>query len=405
MNDLPPSFHLWDLKALIQIPHYLSKQLSLPWFICCMLYVDDIILTGNDETEISVVKLALQLEFEMKDLGLLHYFLGLQIEYLPSGGVFISQSKYAAGVIIKAGMLGKKSCSTPCLPYAKLVKDDGPLFEDVTHYRSIVGCLQYLTFSRPDIAYSVNTVCQFMQAPTETHYASVKRILKYLIGTVNYGLTYKPAPTPIELRAFSDADRAGDPNDRRSTTDFVIYLGNCPISWCSKKQHLVSRSSTEAEYRAMADTASEIFRWRHLLADISVSLVEPPLLHCDNVSALSLASNPIHKSKCMHVEVDIHFTREKVARGELNLQFVPSLEQFADIFTKGLSTAHFQCLCCNLVLGNPNTSLRGDVKLIELGELSKISECTIIQKDKIDNGDKVSQVTDTAATSMSGNAC
>ncbi|PRQ49208.1 putative RNA-directed DNA polymerase [Rosa chinensis] len=334
---------------------------SAQGMVYLLLYVDDIILTGSNESEIHSVKMALQLEFEMKDLGLLHYFLGLQIDYLPSGGIFVSQSKYADDILLKAGMIGSKVCSTPCLPYAKLLRDEGPPYADVTHYRSLVGCLQYLTFTRPDLAYSVNTVCQFMQNPTEAHYAAVKRILRYLLGTTNYGLTYRSAP--FELRAFSDADWAGDPNDRRSTTGFVIYIGNCPISWCSKKQHSVSRSSTEAEYRAMADTASEIFWLRHLLADISIPLPYAPVLHCDNVSALALASNPVHKSKCKHVEVDVHFTREKVMRGELTLQFVPSLDQFADIFTKGLSTAQFKHLCCNLVLGAPTTSLRGDDKV------------------------------------------
>ncbi|KAL6197324.1 hypothetical protein ACLB2K_032933 [Fragaria x ananassa] len=129
---------------------------------------------GNDETEIGVVKLALQLECDMKDLGRLHYFLELQIEYPPSGGIFIFQSKYVSEVIIKAGVISKKGCSTPCLSYAKFLRDDGPLFNDVTHYKSIVGCLQYLTFSRLDIAYSVNNVCQFMQVPTEAHYSAVK---------------------------------------------------------------------------------------------------------------------------------------------------------------------------------------------------------------------------------------
>ncbi|PRQ22776.1 putative RNA-directed DNA polymerase [Rosa chinensis] len=208
----------------------------------------------------------------------------------------------------------------------------------------------------------VDIVFEFMQAPTEAHYAAVKRILRYLIRTTNLGLTYRSAS--LELRAFSDADWAGDPNDRRSTTGFVIYFGNCPISWCSKKQHSVSRSSTEAEYRAMADTASEIFWLRHLLQDIDIQLPNVPILHCDNVSALALASNPVHKSKCKHVEVDVHFTREKVLQGDLTLQFVPSLDQFADIFTKGLSTAQFSYLCCNLVLGPPSTSLRGDVETI-----------------------------------------
>ncbi|XP_061989759.1 uncharacterized mitochondrial protein AtMg00810-like [Rosa rugosa] len=285
-----------------------------------LLYVDDIILTGNSSSSIQHVKDALQSEFDMKDLGLLHYFLGLQITYLPNG-LFISQAKYAQDILDKAGMSDCNASITPCLPYSKLLKDEGAPFTDVKTYRSIVGCLQYLTFTRPDITYSVNSVCQFMQSPTALHFLAVKRILRYIKGTLDYGITFRAAP--LELRAYIDSDWAGDPNDRRSTTGFVIFLGNCPISWCSRKQTSVSRSSTEAEYRAMADTASEVLWLRHLLNDLHIKLPSAPTLHCDNVSALALASNPIHNSKVKHVEVDIHFTREKVARGELALQFVP----------------------------------------------------------------------------------
>lgn len=158
---------------------------------------------------------------------------------------------------------------------------------------------------------------------TKQHFLDIKRIIRYLKGTLDYGITFRP--TPIELRAYMDSDWAGDPNYRRSTTGFVVFLDNCPISWSSKKQSFVSRSSSEAEYRAMADTAYEV-RWlRHLLDDLHIGLPSTPTLHCDNVSALALASNPIHNSKVKHVEVDIHFTREKVAQGNLTLQCVPSL--------------------------------------------------------------------------------
>jgi hypothetical protein len=301
----------------------------------------------------------------MTDLGLLHYFLGLQITYLPDG-LFISQSKYAKDIIDKAGMSDCNPSITPCVPYSKLLKHEGDPFTDVKTYRSLVGCLQYLTFTRPDIAYSVNTVCQFMQAPTDLHFLAVKRILRYIKGTLEYGVTFRPAP--MELRAYTDSDWAGDPNDRRSTTGFVIFLGNCPISWSSRKQTSVSRSSTEAEYRAMADTASEVLWLRHLLTDLQVTLASAPTLHCDNVSALALASNPIHNSKVKHVEVDIHFTREKVARGELALQFVPSLQQLADILTKGLDSPQVKYLCCNLMLG-PQHKLEGGCK----GNESRVS--------------------------------
>lgn len=139
----------------------------------------------------------------MKDLDLLHYFLGLQITYLPDG-LFISQSKYAQDIIDKAGMSNCNPSITPCVPYSKLLKDEGTPFTYVKTFRSLVGCLQYLTFTRPDIANSVNSVCQFIQAPTELHFLVVKRFLHYIKGTLDYGVTFKPAP--LELRAYTDSD-------------------------------------------------------------------------------------------------------------------------------------------------------------------------------------------------------
>ncbi|KAL6202040.1 hypothetical protein ACLB2K_025751 [Fragaria x ananassa] len=172
--------------------------------VILLLYVDDIVLTGSDATEINVVVKELSLVFDMKDLGPLSYFLGINIQYLPSG-IFLSQEKYAKDLISTA-------------------------LENPTLYRSIVGALQYLTFTRPDISYSVNIVCQFMAAPTDVHFAAVKRILKYLQYTLFKGLFYKFAKSVTYVTAYCDADWAGDINQRRSTTGFVVYLGHYPIS-------------------------------------------------------------------------------------------------------------------------------------------------------------------------------
>ncbi|CAN6680298.1 unnamed protein product [Malus baccata var. baccata] len=156
----------------------------------------------------------------------------------------------------KTEMLESKPCATPCLPYNRLLKDDGEPFNNPTLYRSIIGALQYLVFTRPDIAFSVHQVCQFMQSPMASHYLVVKRILRYLKGTMTHGIRYTKGS--LTLRSFSDADWAGDPNDRRSTTGLVVFLGNNPISWASKKQQTVSRSSTEAEYCALSSTAAKL---------------------------------------------------------------------------------------------------------------------------------------------------
>lgn len=324
--------------------------------------MDDIIITGNNEEHISNVKAALQTQFDMKDLGDLHFFLGLEIKYC-SNGIFVSQHKYAKDLLYKSGMGSCHTQVTPCQVGHKLLKDSGsPLSSsDATYFRSLVGCLQYLTFTRPDIAYSVNSICQFLQSPTEDHLIAAKRILRYVKGTMNLGLFYSKNTSladvlQTDIQAFCDADWAGDPNDRKSTTGFVVLVNNAPISWCSKKQHAVSRSSTEAEYRSMADATSEIQWLITLLKDLGIQLAHTPVLLCDNVSALALASNPVHHSKLKHVEVDVHFTREKVKAGTLQVQFVPTHDQLADIFTKGLCLPQHDHFCSSLMVVSPPSS-------------------------------------------------
>ncbi|GAB2294442.1 hypothetical protein Dimus_038297 [Dionaea muscipula] len=322
-----------------------------------LLYVDDIVLTGSSSTLVDDLKSQLKHEFEMTDLGRLHYFLGLEVRYLADGSVFLSQQQYAKGVLHKAGLAECHPCLTPCQSGIKLLKDTGqPLSDsDASEFRSIVGCLQYLTFTRPDIAYSVNSVCQFMHQPTDLHFKAAIRILRYVKGTLDFGVNFPKngSSGPVDLHAYCDADWAGDPNDRKSTTGFVILLNRSPVSWCSRKQASVSRSSTEAEYRSMADTASEVQWINHLLCDLGVSMSQVPTLFCDNVSAIALANDPVHKSKMKHVEVDVHFTREKVKEGVITIRFVSTAAQLADLFTKGLCSPQHNFLRSSLLLQHP----------------------------------------------------
>lgn len=183
MIDLQISFLLLALSAHMLTPLYLSRYLVLSR-IFLLLYVDDITVTGNSEVLIEEVKAALQVEFDMKDLGHLHYFLGLEIQYLPTG-LFVYQHKYAKDLIHKAGLDTCNSHMTPTRSGLKLYTDIGDSLSssDAAHFRSLVGCLQYLTFTRPDIAFSVNVLCQFLQKPSEVHYNAAKRILHYLKGT------------------------------------------------------------------------------------------------------------------------------------------------------------------------------------------------------------------------------
>ena len=224
----------------------------------------------------------------------------------------------------------------------------------------IVGTFQYCTLTRPDIAFSVNQLCQFMHSPISDHWTAAKRVLRYLKGTIDHGLSFPKSS--LKIHAFSDSDWAGNPDDRRSTTGFGIFLGPCLVSWSAKKQHVVALSSTEAEYQAMAITTADLYWIRMLLKDLHVPLVSPPTLWCDNVGALALASNPVFHARTKHIEVDYHFIREKVVNKDMVLRFISTDDQVADIFTKGLSTPRFSLLRSKLLVTPCPISLRGDVK-------------------------------------------
>ena len=188
-----------------------------------------------------------------------------------------------------------------------------------------------------------------MSAPRSTHYAAVLRILRYLKGTLFHGLFYS-AQSPLVLRAFSDADWAGDPTDRRSTTGYCFLLGSSLISWRSKKQTFVARSSTEAEYRALADTTSELLWLRWLLKDLGVSTSSTTPLYCDNQSAIHIAHNDVFHERTKHIEIDCHFIRYHLLHGALKLFSVSSKDQLADIFTKSLPKRRTRDLVDNLKL-------------------------------------------------------
>nr|XP_028960693.1 uncharacterized protein LOC114825838 [Malus domestica] len=186
-------------------------------------------------------------------------------------------------------MEGAKPCSTP-LSTTKL-DHSYPLLENASEYRSLVGALQYLTGTRPDLSFAVNLVCQFMHSPRLSYLQAVKRILRYLKGSLDLGLWFSKSSQAPSLQAFSDADWAGCSLDRRSTGGYCVYFGNSLISWSAKKQPTVARSSTEAEYRSLANTVAEITWICKLLADISYSLPHFLKIWCDNLSAISLAKS------------------------------------------------------------------------------------------------------------------
>ncbi|GKV50770.1 hypothetical protein SLEP1_g57465 [Rubroshorea leprosula] len=250
-----------------------------------LLYVDDIVLSASSQFLLQQIIDHLGSQFDLKDLGPLNYFLGIEVTEF-SGGIFLSQAKYAKDILTRAHMFAAASIATPLATKdTSTLKDDDLV--DANEYRKLVGALQYLTITRTDICHAVNRVCQFMQQPTFAHMRQVKRILRYIKGTIHHGLRFSSHST-LSLTGFCDADWAGCPITRRSTTGYCVFLGANCISWSSKKQPTIARSTAEAEYRALATTTAEIVWVTYLLRDIGVSLPSPPQLFSDNLSALHI---------------------------------------------------------------------------------------------------------------------
>jgi hypothetical protein len=287
------------------------------------------------------------------------FFLGVQVRR-DSAGFHLNQAQYTEDILERAGMANCKPATTPVEVKPKLSGNDGAAATDGTFYRSITGALQYLTLSRPDIDYGVNQACLHMHAPQDVHWNLVKRILRYLRGTITHGITISATPSTT-LKAYSDADWAGCPDTRRSTSGYCIFLGDSLVSWSSKRQTTTSRSSAEAEYRAVANAAAECCWLRNLLQELHVVVDKATVIYCDNVSAVYLSENPVHHRRTKHIELDIHFVREKVALGQFKVLHIPTRYQFADIMTKGLPTPLFTEFRDSLCIRSHEASTAGGV--------------------------------------------
>ncbi|GMI66431.1 cysteine-rich RLK (RECEPTOR-like protein kinase) 8 [Hibiscus trionum] len=277
--------------------------------ILALLYVDDMIITGDDEAEISRLRTDLSVRFEMKNLGEVGYFLGLEIEKTKQG-YFVSQRRYAAGLLESFSMGESKDMATPMETNVKLKKDRGKILQDARNFRQLVGSLVYLTITRPEISYSVSVISQFMQNPKSHYLDAAKRILRYIKGFLEYGLMYKKNDSFL-LSGYTDADWVGDATDRRSTSGYCFDFGSAVVSWCSKKQPTVALSSTEAEYIAATMAAQECIWLKYLMGDMFGNINYAVQIKCDNESAIKLASNPVFHGRTKHIEFRHHFVREK----------------------------------------------------------------------------------------------
>ncbi|WVZ89852.1 hypothetical protein U9M48_036205 [Paspalum notatum var. saurae] len=270
-----------------------------------LLYVDDIVLTASLTALLQHITERLHTEFAMTDLGNLHHFLGVSVTR-SSDGLFLSRRHGLAWLC--------HSTATPVDTQAKLSATDGAPVADAAAYRSFAGALQYLTLTRPDLAYAVQQVCLFMHDPRELHLALIKRILRYIKGTLSIGL-HIGVGLVQSLTAYSDADWAGCPDSRRSTSGYGVFLGDNLVSWSSKRQTTVSCSSAEAEYRAVAHAVAECCWLQQLLQELHISIPLATIVYCENISAIYMTADPVHHRRTKHIEIDIHFVRKKVALG------------------------------------------------------------------------------------------
>nr|GEU85480.1 ribonuclease H-like domain-containing protein [Tanacetum cinerariifolium] len=266
-------------------------------------------------------------------LGPLNYFLGISSTRTTSG-IFLSQTKYATEILEWAHMLNCNPCRTSVDTENKLRPEGSPV-TNPTLYRSLAGALQHLTFTRPDLSYAVQQLCLYLHEPREPHLNAMKRVLRYLRGTTDLGLQLFRSSTS-HLIAYSDADWAGCPATRRSTSGYCVFLGDNLLAWSSKRQDTLSCFSAKAEYRGVANTVAETSWIRNLVRELHTLFFTATLVYCDNVSAVYMSANPVQHQRTKHIEIDIHFVRDKVAAGHVRVLHVPSRFQDANIFTKRL---------------------------------------------------------------------
>ncbi|KAL5827944.1 hypothetical protein ACOSQ3_019789 [Xanthoceras sorbifolium] len=329
--------------------------------IFLLAYVDDILLTGTYSKDIQHLIGRMNATFALKNLGSMSYFLDFEA-HRDASRLFLTQTNYISDLLKKTNMIDCKPCDPPLSAGTKLMLATGELFSEPTLYQSVIGALQYLSHTRPDISFVVNKLSQFLVAPTQVHWLACKRVLRYLKGTITIGLSkvqllsiLKHTPTPI-LQVVLMIDGL--------QVVIVFFFSGNLICWSSKKQHVVARSSTEAKYRSMSQVVTDVIWLKSLLAELGFLIFSPAIVWCDNMGVNALALNPVYHSRTKHVEIDVHFIREKITSKEIEPRYVPTDFQVANVLTKGLSTLRFQFLCSKLnLVDSPQLSLRRDVKI------------------------------------------
>ena len=304
-------------------------------------YVDDLMIAADTEEDVVRVKEELKRRFKMKDLGQLHYLLGISVERTETG-VVLHQRQYIKDILKKFGLNDANPVQVPMDTNTKLVKDDGYSKEvDSSLYKSIVGSLLYISLAtRPDIAFAVSQCAKFSQKPTTAHLTAIKKVLRYLKGSMDYGLHYQIYPDQ-EIHGFSDADFAGDLDDRKSTSGWVFVNSGGAVSWISKKQPVVALSTTEAEYISLTSAAQEAIWMKEFYKDLGEEQ-KTITIYEDNRSAISLTENPVQHQRTKHIDIKFHYIREAIKNQHVNVQYCHTDQMTADVLTKGLPKGKFE---------------------------------------------------------------
>nr|GEX58051.1 ribonuclease H-like domain, reverse transcriptase, RNA-dependent DNA polymerase [Tanacetum cinerariifolium] len=305
------------------------------------VYVDDLIITGTPKKEIDKFKAQMEENFEMSDLGLLAYYLGIEVTQ-TDGDISIKQSAYANKILKEAGMLDCNETLIPMDPGTRLTKVTEGTMVNSTEYRSLIGCLRYLLHTRPDLSYSysVGLLSRFMQERREQHMKAIRQVLRYIKGTKDYRITYMHNEGN-KIHGFSDSSYGVNTQEGKGTTGIIFYYGESPISWSTQKQATVAISSYESEFIAATAAATQALWLKRLLSKLTHSQEDKVTIKVDNKSAIALMKNPVFHGRSKHIDTKYHFIREYVKREDIQVKFVSGEYQRADILTKVLPKIKF----------------------------------------------------------------
>ena len=311
-------------------------------FIC--VYVDDLLLFGEDMDYLNTIKLKLSNRFKMTDLGPVSHYLGMSIE-CRNGRVSLNQTTYLQSVLERFGMSDCKPSPTPMepgIPNVMMPTDDAQRADAdaVCWYGSVVGSLMYaMTMTRPDLGYALSVLSRYCANPDATHIKAATRLLRYVRGTLSYRIHYEGTTGFV---GYTDADWAGAKDGRRSTGGWLFFLSGGPISWSSKRQDLVTQSSCESEYVALSEAGKEAIWLRSLLLQLHAVPKVSTVIWADNQGAIALGENPEFHRRTKHIDAKWHWVREAIEEGKILVEYIPTNLMAADGLTKALPPAKFQ---------------------------------------------------------------